>query len=117
MPSRRSRKSAEAGGTLTTTAAASLEDLERIEQMLRWITTGASYSEIIKTAAATWPDKDAPKLYRLAVDQLQTAGNADPAIIRGFAIEASRELYRRLVENGDLTNALRALKLLYDFQG
>jgi len=97
--------------------APSLADLERAEQMLRWITTGASYTEIIQTARQQWPTEDPARLYASAVEQLTSAGNADPAIIRGFAIEAARELYRRLVENGDLTSALKALKLLYDFQG
>lgn len=93
-----------------------LEDLARTEQVIRWIATGASYTEIIEQIDKTYPGTPAEKVYDSAISIIRTAGDVDPAILRGFAIESAREIYRRLMEAGDLVNALRALRMMLDLQ-
>jgi hypothetical protein len=42
----------------------------------------------------------------------RAAGKADPVPIRGFCIEAYREIYRKSLTIGDLATALKALARL-----
>lgn len=49
-----------------------------------------------------------------AVARLGEAAESDPTIVLGFCIEATRGLYARMVEIGDFTSALRAVKQLHE---
>ena len=83
---------------------------DRIEQVFRWIVEGHTEQDVDEAVAETWPDQAAQPLIVAAVVKLAKAGKLDAGIIRGFCFEAFRELYRKMVEAGDLAGALKAVK-------
>lgn len=76
---------------------------------------GASGSQILEAIAEKYPDMDAGKLLHIAGEHFERIATSDNALIRGWCLEATRELYRRMIEIGDYPNALRAVKQLRDF--
>lgn len=89
-------------------------DPARVEQTIRWLISGVREADIVEAIRATWPDQALQPLILAAVEQLAEAGNPEPAVVHGFCMEATRDLYRRMVEIGDFAGALRAVKLLHD---
>ena len=49
-----------------------------------------------------------------AIARLAEAAEFDPAIVQGWCIEATRGLYARMVEIGDFSGALKAVKQLHE---
>jgi hypothetical protein len=79
-----------------------------IDQVLRWIVEGQADGDILATIAETWPHEDPEDLYQKAVEQVAGATQVDPDVILGWCFMARRELYRKMLENGDFAGALRA---------
>lgn len=96
----------------TITAAATVT--ERIEIVVRWVLTGAREKEIVEAIAAHWPDADMRPLIAGAIDDLVKAGEFDGTIVRGWCVEATKQLYRQMAEIGDFAGALRAVQLLWN---
>ena len=95
--------------------AARLDQLDKLEQTIRWIVAGASFTEVIRAIQAAWPTLDAAATFQAAANQLRTAGTADPDLVRGYCIEGARDIYRRCIEAGDMPSAMKALRLLATF--
>ena len=76
---------------------------------------GASGAQIIEAIAEKYPSADVGQLLQLSGDHFERIANADTALLHGWCLEATRDLYRRMVEVGDYPNALRAVKQLRDF--
>jgi hypothetical protein len=89
----------------------------RVHRIYQAILEGASEHDVLGEIAAAWPDVDVRPLVVRAMERVARAGEADPALVRGWCIEASRELYRRMLEGGDLQGALRAVKQLAELAG
>jgi len=83
-----------------------------VEQLLRWIAKGASPLEQSEALAKHFPEADPAAVYREAVNHIASLADPDPVLTRGFAFLSAQELYRRAVESGDLSAALRALRFL-----
>ena len=83
---------------------------DRVHQVLTWIVAGTSQYDIEQTIAQAWPDAKTQPLIIAAMKQIAAAADDEPEVLRGWAIEATREIYRRALEVGDLQTALRALK-------
>jgi hypothetical protein len=62
-----------------------------------------------------YPDENPDELVRAAIAQFETTARADVNVIRGWCLEAYRELYRRMIEIGDYPGALRAVKELLKY--
>ena len=88
-----------------------------VEAVLQWMLRGGSEYEIRQAIAANFPDEQARPLIVAAGKMIENAGNPDARMVRGWAIEATRQLYQTAVNNGDLANALRAVKQLADIAG
>lgn len=86
----------------------------RVEIVVRWILTGAREKEIVEAIEAHWPDADMRPLITAAVDDLIKAGEFDGTIVRGWCVEATKQLYRQMAEIGDFAGALRAVQLLWN---
>lgn len=86
---------------------------ERIECVVKWILTGAREMDVLEAIQAHWPNTDHRPLVAAAVGQLADAGNFDGGVVRGFCVEATKQLYRQMVELGDFAGALRAVQLLH----
>lgn len=93
-------------------AAAPFE--RRVDQVVRWLLTGARDSDVVEAIRATWPDQDLPPLLAAAVADLAKAGTFNRAVLRGWCFEATKHLYHRMVEIGDFAGALRAVRQLAD---
>ena len=96
------------------TAAKPAVEPEALRQVVTWILAGHSEPDVLDAIAAKWPNRDCRPLIIEALRQIAKAGEPDPDLVRGFAIEATRGLYCKCLEVGDHATALRALKQLND---
>ena len=87
-------------------------DPNEVNQVLKWILSGATERDISEAVANSYPATPPQPLICAALDHIRAAADCDPNVVRGFCVEATRDLYRRMVEIGDFTGALRALKQL-----
>lgn len=77
-----------------------------------WVLDGHSEFDLNDAIAQFFPQLKRGDLLARVVGHFQRAGESDPAALRGFCIEAYREIYRRALDIGDLTTALKALARL-----
>jgi len=92
-------------------------DPAKTNQVLKWILTGATEHDITEAIKASWPDAAARPLLVAAIEQLRDSADFDPQTVLGFCFEATRELYRRMIDIGDFAWALRAVKQLTEIAG
>jgi len=76
---------------------------------------GASGSQIIEAIAQKYPSLDIGTLLAGAGNHFERIAMADTQLLRGWCYEATRDLYRRMLEIGDYANALKAVKQMRDF--
>ena len=89
-------------------------DQAHVEQVFRWILAGATEYDIDEAVRTAWPDVNpAPPIVE-AIAKLREAGAFDQQVVFGWCFEATRDLYRRMVDIGDFPGALRAIKQLAD---
>lgn len=88
-------------------------DGDRVEQTVKWLLTGARDADVVEAIQTTWPDQELQPLIQAAVQQLAASGRVDRQVVRGFCIEATKEIYRRSMEIGDFAGGLRAIKQLW----
>lgn len=81
-----------------------------LAQILQWVLAGASERDIREAIAAIYPESDPPALLAAVMGDLEKSADCSFDVILGFCFEATRELYRRMVEIGDFPGALRAVK-------
>lgn len=91
--------------------------LERVEQTIVWLLTGARESDVIEAIREMWPDQDIEPLTTAAINQLIESADVDPAAVRGWCFEATKHLYQKMVAIGDFAGALRAVKQLHEMVG
>ena len=61
-----------------------------------------------------FPDAKGRPLIVQAMKQIAEAGEPDENLVKGFAVEGTREIYRKCMEVGDHQTALKALRQLVD---
>lgn len=109
-----SKTSSSAGDGAHNSAAAidppSIDD--QVNQVLRWVLTGATIHDIHEAIRETWPAAEPSELLDQVQQQLGDEADCDADLLRGWCYAATRDLYRRMVEIGDFAGALRAVKLL-----
>jgi len=107
-------ETAAAGAIATITATA--DKAGRIDQVFAWLIAGHSEADIIAAVEKFWPGtKPRPLLINAWKRIARSGANADHDSARGFVIEATRETYRRAMEAGDYSAALRAIKMIAEF--
>ena len=84
----------------------------RTNQVYRWILEGASEYDITEAMQQAWPDANQTAILLGAIEKIREASRLDPTTVRGFCVEATRDLFRRMVEIGDFPGALRAVRQL-----
>lgn len=87
-------------------------DAVATRQILEWMVAGHSDKDILEAVAATFPGRPADELLGRAVDHLAAAAKCPRDVLMGFALEAYRDLYRRLREIGDYQGAMKAVAAL-----
>lgn len=119
-PNRRGRPASPADAVPTEPAppatglAAPAESMDRVEQTIRWLLTGARDADVLEAIRTTWPDQEVKPLIAAAVEQLAQSGKFDRLVVRGWCFEVTKDLYRRMTEIGDFAGALRAVKQMWD---
>lgn len=92
--------------------------IDKMHQITQWILSGASEHDVVEAIHQHWPDEPARPLITKALARLAKSGEAtDAALLRGFCVEAARELFRKAVEKNDIDAALRCLKAIAGFAG
>lgn len=92
-------------------------DPAMLNQVARWIVSGATEHDIAEAIQGQWPDADAQPLIIAAMAGLAKNAAADPEMVRGWCFEAIREIYRQAIAEKELGVALRAVKQLQDMGG
>lgn len=82
------------------------------QQVLTWILEGNSEHDILEAINAQWPNEKAKPLIVNALDELAKSGTVDKTAVAGWCFEATRFVYGKMIEQGDYTGALRAIKQL-----
>ncbi len=97
---------------LTTSKSTSQKtcDPAAVHQVFKWIIAGHSEHDVRDAIGEAWPKADPQPLIVAAIQRLADAGEYDAALVRGWCLEATRDLYRRMVEIGDFAGALRAVR-------
>lgn len=81
-----------------------------VYETLQLMLLGHDEKAIRERLAINHPGMDQEDALRRVMDHLQGIGASDPDVIRGWAIDATRVMYQRLVDEGDYPNALKAIK-------
>ena len=84
----------------------------RTNQVLHWILEGATEYDILEAMQQAWPDGNHASILLGAIEKIRESSRLDPTTVRGFCVEATRDLFRRMVEIGDFPGALRAIRQL-----
>jgi hypothetical protein len=79
-------------------------------EVVKWILAGHAEADIVDAIGKQWPGQKAKPLIVQAIAEIAEAGNVDEKLVRGFALEATREIFRKASEVADHATALRALK-------
>lgn len=87
---------------------------EQVEQVLEWAIQGHSQNDIEQSIRETWPDASVQQIQLAVTSKLFDAARVTPGVVHGFCIEGTREMYRKAVEMGEIGQALRALRQLWD---
>jgi len=84
---------------------------EQIIQVKTWIIDGQQAGDILESIAEHYP-KQTPRILLAAVfdDLIRESAEIDEDLVRGFLLNAYRELYRRAFEINDFAAALAALR-------
>ena len=89
-------------------------DAARVNQVFQWIVQGATEHDILEAMRQAWPQTAHAPLLLAAIDKIRDSSQIDAVTVLGFCVEATRDMYRRMVEIGDFAGALRAVKQLRD---
>ncbi len=82
---------------------------EQAEQVFKWVVAGQSEHDIVEGVRSHF-GADAKTLLIMAMKRLAQSSRFEEEVVIGWCVEATRELYRRMVEIGDFAGALRAVK-------
>jgi len=68
--------------------------------------------DVAEAVANEFPGADVPALVAAVLAILDNAGQFDPVRVRGFCFSSAHNLYAEMIEIGDYSGALRALKFI-----
>jgi len=80
------------------------------QAVLRWLTEGHDEQNIREALRTLHPEADHDAAIGEAIAELKADGNIDPQLLRGWALRAYRDLYRRCLEIGDFDGGRKVMK-------
>lgn len=83
---------------------------EIIVQIQKQLIEGNKSKDIIDFIQKEYKVKNVEILFNQALAMIAEYAQADKDFLKGFAIVASKELYRKMIEVGDFSGALAAIK-------
>lgn len=84
-------------------------------QVIVWLLEGQRAEDIARAFPDSFPTADLERAITEASDHFETIARADLGVLRGWCLDAFRELYRRSLEVGDHAGAIRAVKELMQY--
>jgi len=96
----------------STEIAKVLTPTDKAQQVVTWILEGNSDHAILEAIAEEWPEDDAAPLIAAALTSLKESSSVDVELVTGWCFQATRFVYQKMVETGDNSGALRAIKQL-----
>ncbi len=87
----------------------------QLHQIKQWVITGHDEHDVREAIADKFPGMDPDAALSEIVVYLSEAGQASGDVVRGFCLEAYREIYSRMMGIGDFANAARVIKELSKF--
>ena len=90
---------------------------ETLKATLRWILEANDSHDIREAIREKFPDADDDAVMQAAVDEISAIGNESQDFTRGWALAATRELVRKMIEVGDYANAMRGIKQVNELAG
>ena len=85
-----------------------------VNQAVEWILGGQTEADIREAIAENFPAAIANDLIMGAMEQFEKSAHFARDVTIGFCFQATRDLYRRMVEIADYPAALRAIKQLLE---
>ena len=79
------------------------------EQVIAWLVSGATESEITEALAAKYPGTDPAATLATVQGHLRAAGNPDADCLRGWLLLTYRRLYAEMLRVGDFSGCRMAL--------
>jgi hypothetical protein len=73
---------------------------------------GHKAHDVEQAIRSRWPELDPHLLFTQAIEHFANTADSDTVHVVGWALEAYRDLYRRLVGIGDYTGAMKAVSEL-----
>ena len=83
---------------------------EQVTAVVKWILQANDERDIRQAFREKYPDADDQAALAAAVEEIAAIGREDAAFTRGWALAATRELVRKMIEIGDFANAMRGIK-------
>lgn len=96
----------------TQIAAAPLIPAAAAAAIKAWLVEGATIAQVREAIGEHYPAVDPDAAMAAVCDDLAADAQTDRTALKGWTMNAYREIYRRALELGDLATALRAAKLL-----
>jgi hypothetical protein len=81
-----------------------------LKSVLAWILAANDERDIREAIRAKFPEIKEDAIIAEAVKEIEAIGNESADFTRGWALAATRELVRKMIEVGDFANAMRGIK-------
>lgn len=81
---------------------------------MTWVLEGHPEHFILTAIPEHWPDDEPGPLIAAALERLAKTATVDVEIVAGWCFEATRFVYQKMLDVGDHTGALRAIKQLLE---
>lgn len=85
--------------------------------VIAWLLDGHRDEDIKEALATKFPEVNAVAVLAEVVQHFQEAATCDKTVLLGWALEAYRDLYRRMIAIGDFAGAMKAVKELAGLAG
>ncbi len=88
-----------------------------LKAVLKWILEANDERDICEAIRTNYPGTDEKTILQAAVKEIESIGAESPDFTRGWALAATRELVRKMIEVGDFANAMRGIKQVAQLAG
>lgn len=85
-----------------------------MKAVLKWILEANDERDIREAIRKEFPDADEKAVIEAAVAEIEAIGSESADFTRGWALAATRELVRKMIEVGDYNNAMRGIKQVHE---
>ena len=90
---------------------------DQLKAVLKWILQANDEIDVKEAIKKHYPDANETELIVAAVEEISEIGKEEPDFTRGWALGATRDLVRKMIEIGDFSNAMRGIKQVHDLAG